>query len=132
LLPEHRYETLKKYTNKIKGSLLLALFLFFFASTIFFNHTHIIDGVTIVHSHPYRHTGNGLPHHNHSTNGFILINFLASFTAIAPIILASVLLLFHYIPVLSEGNDISFKNKSFQYSQLFRGPPLIIIWAFSI
>jgi len=45
-----------KHTNWIGNSyrcLLLFLFLGYYSSITFFTHSHIINGVTIVHSHPF-------------------------------------------------------------------------------
>jgi hypothetical protein len=58
----------------------LLLFLMFFGSITFFNHTHIIDGYTIVHSHPFKTDKNGNPIHNHSSNGYLLVHLLTHFT----------------------------------------------------
>ena len=70
--------------KKLLGYFLLTLFCGYFASITFFSHTHIVDGVTIVHSHPYKsHSGNVPVNHNHSKDGFILIHFISRFIAIA-------------------------------------------------
>jgi hypothetical protein len=55
----------------------LLLFLGFFGSITFFNHVHIIDGVTIAHSHPFKKDVHGLPLHSHSDKGYITIQFLS-------------------------------------------------------
>jgi hypothetical protein len=80
--------SLKRIYKKITGYFLLILFLGYFGSITFFSHTHIVDGVTIVHSHPYKsHSGNIPFNHNHSKNGFIFIQFISHFIVAAPIVL---------------------------------------------
>ena len=79
---------LKRIYKKITGYFLLILFLGYIGSITFFSHTHIVDGVTIVHSHPYKsHSGDVPVNHNHSKDGFIIIQFISHFIASAPIIL---------------------------------------------
>jgi len=79
---------LKRIYKKITGYFLLILFLGYIGSITFFSHTHIVDGVTIVHSHPYKsHSGDVPVNHNHSKDGFLLIHFISHFIASAPIIL---------------------------------------------
>ena len=68
---------LKHRVNKIIRYFFLLLFLAYYASVTLFTHTHIIDGITIVHSHPYKSgTGKNPVNHQHTTNGFGLIQLL--------------------------------------------------------
>jgi len=83
-----RLDGLKRIYKKITGYFLLILFLGYFGSITFFPHTHIVDGVTVVHSHPFRSQPGNVPvNHNHSKDGFIIIQFISHFIASAPIIL---------------------------------------------
>jgi hypothetical protein len=73
--------------RKLLGYFLLILFCGYFSSITFFPHTHIVDGVTIVHSHPFKsHSGNVPVNHNHSENGFLLIHFISHYIATVSII----------------------------------------------
>ena len=77
--------------KKLLGYFLLTLFCGYFASITFFSHTHIVDGVTIVHSHPYKsHSGNIPFNHNHSKEGFIFFHFTSHFKATASIIFCGI------------------------------------------
>lgn len=71
------------------ATLLLLLFVGFFVSISFFKHKHVIDGVLIVHSHPFSST----EHHTHSTDTASLIQQLSHFesksAAFASLALAS-------------------------------------------
>lgn len=44
---------MKDWTRKIIGLSLVALFAGYYGGTTLFYHAHEIDGVKIVHSHPY-------------------------------------------------------------------------------
>ena len=71
--------------------LLLALFLAYQAGVMMFSHTHYINGVMIVHSHPSKDT------HTHTEGQIIAIALTASFVTTEPslTILANV-----FLPVL--------------------------------
>lgn len=49
----------------------------------FYTHVHIVNGVTIVHSHPFQKNVPGKPFHSHSQTGFQLIHSLTSFSLTA-------------------------------------------------
>lgn len=68
-----------KYSYNITGFLLLILFTGYFGSVTFFSHNHIVDGIQIVHSHPYKsQSGDNQTGHNHTNNGFALIYFISA------------------------------------------------------
>jgi hypothetical protein len=78
---------LKRINKKLLEYFLLILFIGYIGSITLFTHTHIVDGITVVHSHPYKsHSGNIPINHNHSKNGFILIQFISNFIAITPLL----------------------------------------------
>jgi hypothetical protein len=59
---------------------LLILFLWYYVSITLFTHTHTVNGVLIVHSHLYNpFSGNKPVNHQHSANGFVLIQLLSHF-----------------------------------------------------
>ncbi len=69
-----------KYFYSITGFLLLILFTGYFGSITFFSHNHIVDGIQIVHSHPYKsQSGDNQTGHNHTDNSFALIYFISAF-----------------------------------------------------
>ena len=66
---------------------LLILFLGYYGGITLFPHHHIVDGISVVHSHPYRSGPGSVPSdHQHSKNGFVLIQFLSAFIAISPLV----------------------------------------------
>jgi hypothetical protein len=90
---------LKKPYKEFSGFLLLFIFCGYFGSTTFFPHTHIVDGVQVVHSHPYKsHKGDTPVNHNHSKQDYILIQFISNLIISSPII-------FSGIPLLRKVNN---------------------------
>jgi hypothetical protein len=72
---------------------LVILFCGYLGSITFFPHTHIVDGITVVHSHPYKsHSGNYPINHSHSKNGFLLIQFISGFISATPVLFFGVLI----------------------------------------
>lgn len=69
--------------RKIFSLLLAILFIGYWCSTTMFMHVHYIDGVRIVHSHPY--TGSAKAH-SHSGNQLQTISYLSAFAAVAPLL----------------------------------------------
>jgi hypothetical protein len=77
-----KLQNLKHWVKKIMRFFLLILFLGYYGSITLFTHTHIINGITIVHSHPFNSGTKENPiKHQHTANEFILIQFLAHFLA---------------------------------------------------
>lgn len=94
---------MKKKMIRIFKIILPALFIAYLASTSFFYHTHIVNGVTIVHSHPFEKKG-----HTHTQKGYLIINLMAHYISdgvIVPHFSFTPLYTFtHYIiqPVINE------------------------------
>lgn len=98
-------DTYRKYLR----TLLPALFIAYLGCIIAFTHIHIVNGVTIVHSHPYQKNDNGLPDHEHNYAEFQLLHQLsvlqidgALFVAVLPLALFSVVRLLKNKPVEPE------------------------------
>lgn len=73
--------------RKLSGYLLVIVFFNYFISVTFFNHTHLIEGITYFHSHPYKNHSGGQPvNHNHSDNEFLLIQFISGFITTVPVL----------------------------------------------
>jgi len=66
---------IKRYIPKI---FFLILFLGYYGSITLFTHYHIVNGVTIVHSHPYKNgSGSSQSGHQHNSNGLMLIQLIS-------------------------------------------------------
>ena len=104
---------------------LLLLFLGYYGSITLFTHTHIVNGVTIVHSHPYKSgTGKNPVTHQHTANGFIHIQLLSTFITTVSFLAFSIeafktVLRKYFL----QKNDESFSNLSFLCSNGLRAPP---------
>lgn len=117
----------KRVSLNISKYFFLVLFLGFSAGITFFNHSHVIDGYTIVHSHPFSGSGSGIPGHNHSANGLLLIHLLADFSAMVPAVI-----LFHdplliLIRKLPHTSCPEFFNLNYLIPNSLRGPPRIML-----
>ena len=55
---------LGKLINTYIRWILPALFLFYYGGIISFTHVHVVNGVTIVHAHPYKQRDAGGLHHH--------------------------------------------------------------------
>lgn len=66
-----RHKT-KDIWRKLFSCLALLLFLWYLGGTSLFQHSHIIDGQIVVHSHPYSGTANH-PGHTHTTMQLLAI-----------------------------------------------------------
>jgi len=104
---------------------LLSLFLGFYASITLFSHSHIINGVTIVHSHPFnKGTGDKPINHQHSEKEYSLIQFLSHFSTTSAFVLIELSTLFCLLYKLfinpDENNQLKLRSKC-NYS--LRAPP---------
>jgi len=114
---------LKKIPANIKSCFFLLLFLAFFGSNNLFSHVHIVDGVALAHSHPFRHGENRMPSHTHTPVGFLYIYFMLNFNAA----LIVFLLLKSFLSSPGTNNKRGYisnlKLQPFQTPVTYRGPP---------
>jgi hypothetical protein len=99
------------YQNILKG-LLPVLFISYLAGVTLFIHPHVVNGVTIVHSHPF----NKNAEHSHTTTEFQLIHLLSQVLIAGALFFP--LLLAAYAVVLCTLFD---KPESPGYTSSFRG-----------
>jgi len=92
-------------TGKLLSVLLLILFLGYYSSITFFTHIHIINGVTIVHSHPFNSDKGGESSNSpHSNKELQIIQLLSDFFTTAVSLSFTVILfrsLLYKIPIKS-------------------------------
>jgi len=72
---------------RIAATALAVVFSWYWCSITFFAHIHEIDGVRIVHSHPY--TGCPTASHTHSAGQMQTISYLSFFIALAALFSAA-------------------------------------------
>lgn len=116
---------MKHWLKKIMRYFLLLLFLGYYGSLTLFTHTHIVYGVTIVHSHPFKSGTEKNPFsHQHTAKGIIniqlLSNFLITLTFLVFSSEAFKAVLRKYI---FKKDDDNFSDLSFLYSNGLRAPP---------
>lgn len=73
------------------------IFIFYAVSVSFFVHTHIENGVTIVHSHPYSTTDDGDVDHSHTRSEIQLIHNLNTFFATIAVIFSITISIFYKV-----------------------------------
>ncbi len=92
--------------RKLSGYLLVIVFFNYFISVTFFNHTHLIEGITYFHSHPYKNHSGGQPvNHNHSDNEFLLIQFISNLVTIVPIVFTGITILRNIIDLQLQNQE---------------------------
>lgn len=74
----------RENVNKLIHLFLLALFLSYYGSITFFSHYHVVNGVTIVHSHFFcgHADADGKADHTHSPKELTLIAYLTTFVTL--------------------------------------------------
>ncbi|WP_158712857.1 hypothetical protein [Parabacteroides pacaensis] len=95
---------LRKYLKWV----LPVIFIGYFGIVSLFEHTHIVNGVVVVHSHPFKSLPEGAAHH-HTANQLQLFYFLSHFSAgegcvySLALSLSLVLLVRYSVPLISSG-----------------------------
>ncbi len=101
----HRGSKIRYWINQSIGILLLILFLGYYGSITLFSHSHIVNGVTIVHSHPFKtNKGGETSNPPHTEKELLLIQLLSELITTAFTISFATLLLrslWHEIPVVT-------------------------------
>ena len=117
-------------TGKSLSVLLLILFLGYYSSITFFTHSHIINGVTIVHSHPFNSDKGGESSNSpHSNKELQIIQLLSDFFTTAVSLSFTVILfrsLLYKIPIKSTEDGFIGSCGYCTYS--LRAPPF---WNYS-
>lgn len=109
------------------GMLLLSVFLSFFVNNTFFTHYHLINGVTVVHSHFHKQEKKGEPvSHQHSSKELIFIQYSSNplFTFAASIYFVDVVARSVSIQKFQLRDFFQIKQNLVSHNGL-RGPPFI-------
>ncbi|OQC36276.1 MAG: hypothetical protein BWX63_02002 [Bacteroidetes bacterium ADurb.Bin041] len=119
---------MKLLLKKILRCFLLLLFLGYYGSITLFTHSHIVNEVVIVHSHPYNPFSKDKPSsHQHSTNEFVLISLLSHFltTVVFTTFSIGVLKVVFKKYILSK-NENNYFSRIYVCFNGLRAPPLNI------
>jgi len=119
---------LKLWRKQIMRYFLLILFIGYYGSITLYTHTHILNGVTIVHSHPFNSGTQKNPiKHQHTANGFLLIQFLSHFLTTVSFLTFSIGVLKAVLrKYILQKNDENLFNRICICSNELRAPPLNI------
>ena len=111
--------------GKSLGFLLLILFLGYFGSITLFPHSHVVNGVTIVHSHPYKLVkGSGSPNLQHTDKAFLLIQLLSEFiTAAFATLFVALVLRFLLFKVKVKSATVGYAQPGGYRNDSLRAPP---------
>ena len=115
-----KMDKFRKYLKII----LPALFIAYLGCLVAFTHVHIVNGVTIVHSHPYQTNDEGLPNHVHGYAEFQLLHQLSVLQVLGSSLTVAILTVFysysHKLSIIPVYPDylIPFRGK-----RTLRAPP---------
>ena len=117
----------RENVNKLIHLFLLALFLSYYGSITFFSHYHVVNGVTIVHSHFFcgHADADGKANHTHSPKEVTLIAYLTTFITLisaALLILISFSITQRHYHIRNQADEPD--KHIFTLSQL-RAPPIL-------
>jgi len=114
--------------KRLAVSALLTQFLIYFASVVIFSHTHYINGILVIHSHPYPISeSSNNPAHQHTTDELLILqvtsetNFVASDFGIE----LDGQLLSKTLPIVLPQNELSDDNSFYDNGLYLRAPPVL-------
>jgi len=103
---------------------LFILFIGYYGSILLFTHTHIINGVTIVHSHPYKpFSESGTSNHSHSSNEIVVLQALSHFLLTLVFLYVSLTVYRVLVEALKTAGYHFNKFLKAYYTFLLRAPP---------
>lgn len=101
------------------------LFLGYLGNNILFTHTHVVNGVSIIHSHPYNSSGeNKTPSHSHSSGEYLVLHVLSDFLSLSALLLVSLAIFRFVFAIKRTQNYIRHTFSNWSYNFLLRAPPL--------
>ena len=111
--------------KKVYTYLFLLLFIGYYGSVTFFNHTHLInESNSITHSHPFKSDNAGAPMHSHPEKGYITIQLLSILFVSLVIVFPNWGAISRYATKLGDITCIFQVIPSIHYDYLLRGPPV--------
>lgn len=121
-MPPQRKNEVKRLLLNITRYFLPILFVSYLVSFTFFAHVHVVNGVTIVHSHPFKKGAA----HKHSTVELQLIHFLSHLTADGAAVVFALSLFIPFLLCLLLGrSQHSHYHCSYHGVVGLRAPPVI-------
>ena len=125
-MPPQRKNEVKRLLLNITRYFLPILFVSYLVSFTFFAHVHVVNGVTIVHSHPFKKGAA----HKHSTVELQLIHFLSHLTADGAAVVFALPLLVSFLLCLLLGRlPHTHFHAPYHGVTALRAPPAICLFA---
>ncbi len=128
LFTRKKYKSIKKVCPDCISTIrlfLLLLFINYYGSITLFPHYHLVDGVTIVHSHPHKNNSESpQSDHHHNNNGLVFIQLISSLQTCIPDISCSFINPDHFVTgyTLTEYNS-TFPDFHFIALESLKAPP---------
>lgn len=97
--------------------LLLTLFIAYYAMVAAFAHVHIVNGVMIVHSHPFSSP------HEHSAGQAMVLHFMTTFQSLEAEISTSIHPDYILLAVIEPETDVPFAQSDVLEGLYLRAPP---------
>ena len=107
--------------RKYMSVLLLTLFVGYFINITFFSHAHIVDGVAVVHSHPYSKSND----HTHSTTIINFIHHVSHFLTLTFLATFVIAFYFKFYRVLNQSYAKVFISANYSFCNFTRPPPFL-------
>lgn len=105
--------------SKLFRMLFIVFFLFYYGgTTLFFTHSHYVDGREVTHSHPYSDSD----HHTHTKTEFQIISTLSNFIFIIGTISVVFITNLFDIQYVIRNVEVFSQKKYKKYN--FRAPPI--------
>lgn len=116
---------MKLLRNTISKYLLIVLFVSYYLGGIAFTHVHHFPTYTIIHSHPFLPSADGLPHHSHTSEAFDTIELLSGFLLDTVFLFFLSGMLWVFLGVFFREHRYAILIRIFRYGNL-RAPPAFI------
>lgn len=111
------YKGLRRYLRAVACGLAI-LFASYYATTALFAHVHVVNGVMLVHSHPFTKS------HSHNDGQALALHFLSSFYSLEAGQTDIALPNLHLLCSLDEQLEISPVVSSYAAGIYLRAPPM--------
>lgn len=112
------FNRLRKLTRTC-AAMFLTIFMVYYAIVAVYTHVHIVNGVMVVHSHPFS------DEHNHTAQQTLVLHYASEFISLeagSPFVLEDPLISESYFPynIYSEAHTVSFMMQG----MYLRAPPV--------
>lgn len=111
-----------KYTAFLRWCLLI-LFISYYGSIKLLSHSHNFNGVTVVHSHPYKSNPDGQSH-NHSASELLVLHYLSDYVSTTAVSFCLPDIVFSIVEVNNFNTNPLYGLPYPWYTYSLRAPPI--------